>query len=412
MKSLNRRKFLKTAGTVITGSAFLNSPKIEGATPLRNLKKKYKCAIIGRTGRGDYGHSLDKVFNGLDNVEVVAVADDNLAGLNKTAEMTGALRQYLDYNEMLEKEKPDIVSIGPRIPDCHLDMAIASIEAGAHIYIEKPFTYTLEEADNIIAAAEKNNKKVGVAHFFRLYEDLILLKELLNDGFIGDVLEMRAYGKEDNRVGGEDFIVLGVHHLDFMRYYFGDPQWCFASVTKDGRDITPEDVYIGSCAHISREPYLVAGDTVRAQYSFENNIHCYWESIKNKRSFNKNRFTSGALPDKWGLDRWGFDIYGSRGIVSQRAFGTAVFYSPSFYTSKKNLKWENLPKPDKFVIPEHIKKPIPNLIYAIENDTQPYSSGYDGRWTIEMVSSVYESQINKKRIYYPLKNRKHPLELF
>ena len=409
MKFSNRRKFLKTAGAIIAGSALLNRPNILGAKPLKKLKKKYKAAIIGRTGKGDYGHGLDIVFNNLDNVTVVAVADENPVGLKKAAELSGALRQYLDYNEMLEKEKPDIVSIGPRIPDCHLDMAIASIEAGAHVYIEKPFTNTLKEADKIIAAAEKNNTKVSIAHFMRLYEDMMLLKELLKDGFIGDVLEMRACGKEDNRVGGEDLIVLGVHHFDLMRFFFGDPQWCFASIMKDGRDITPADIYTGSDVHKGREPFMVAGDTVRAEYSFSNNVHCYWESIKNKHSFETSRFTAKRSPENPG--RWGFDIYGTRGIVSYRKpINTAVFYSPSFYTAQKNLKWEKLPKPDKFVIPEHKKHPIVDFIHAIETDTQPQSSGYDGRWSIEMVSCVYESQINKKRIYFPLKNREHPLE--
>jgi len=406
MSFSDRRNFLKTTGAIITGSVFLsNKQYIEVANPIKQSKKKYKAAIIGKNG--DYGHDLDKVFNGLDNVTIVAVADDNPAGLKKTVESTGALKQYPDYREMLKKEKPDIVSIAPRMADCHMDMALASIEAGAHIYVEKPFTCTVEEADRIIDAAVKNNTKICVAHFMRLYKEMIFLRELLKDEFIGDVLEMRACGKEDNRVGGEDLMVLGVHHLDLMRFFFGDPQWCFASVTTNGRDITPADVYTGSNVNPTREPYLVAGDTVRASFSFKNNISCYWESVMNEHS-STNRFIQSYPPENPG--RWGFDIYGSRGIVSYRkSINTSVFYSPTFYTAKKNLKWEELPNPENFVIPEHKKHPILDFINAIETDTQPQSSGYDGRWSIEMVSSVYESQINKKRIYFPLNNREHPL---
>jgi len=408
---LKRRNFLKTTGAIITGSVFLNSKSnIESINPLRQSKKKYKAAIIGRTGNGDYGHGLDIVFKDLDNITVVAVADENPAGLKKAAEISGANRQYLDYREMLEKEKPDIVSIGPRTPDCHMDMAIASIKAGAHIYVEKPFTCTVEEADKIMEAAENNNRKVCVAHFMRLYQDMMYLKALLKEGFIGEVIEMRACGKEDNRVGGEDLIVLGVHHLDLMRFFFGDPQWCFASVMKDGKDITPSDVYIGSDVHETRESILVAGDTVRATFSFKNNIQGYWESILTEHS-KTNRFTEGYPPEKPG--RWGFDIYGSKGIVSYRkSINSAVYYSPTFYTKEKNLKWEKLPEPKTFTIPEHKKHPILDFIHAIENNTPSQSTGYDGRWTIEMVSSVYESQIKKERIYFPLEKREHPLESF
>ncbi len=88
MKSTDRRNFLKTTGAIITGSILLgNKPYIEAAKPIKQSKKKYKAAIIGKNG--DYGHDLDKVFNNLDNVTVVAVADNDPVGLKKTAKSTG-----------------------------------------------------------------------------------------------------------------------------------------------------------------------------------------------------------------------------------------------------------------------------------------------------------------------------------
>ena len=84
----------------------------------------------------------------------------------------------------------------------------------------------------------------------------------------------------------------------------------FASVTKNGRDIKPEDVHTG------KEPYLVAGDTVRAIYAFENNIHGYWSSIKSEDILKHDTTRESLPPDNPG--RWGYDIYGSRGIVSYR----------------------------------------------------------------------------------------------
>lgn len=100
-------------------------------------------------------------------------------------------------------------------------------------------------------------------------------------------------------------------------------------------------------------------------------------------------------------------------IVSYRpVIGVSVFYSSSLYTGNKNLRWEKLPQTDKFNIPDHKKHPILDLIHSIETDTQPQCSAYDGRWTIEMVCAVYESQIKGKRVSFPLKNREHPLEKF
>jgi hypothetical protein len=50
-----------------------------------------------------------------------------------------------------------------------------------------------------------------------------------------------------------------------------------------------------------------------------------------------------------------------------------------------------------------------DLIHAIESDTQPACSGNDGRWAVEMVSAIYLSHLNRARVDFPLKQRKHPL---
>ena len=89
-----------------------------------------------------------------------------------------------------------------------------------------------------------------------------------------------------------------------------------------------------------------------------------------------------------------------------------VFHSSSLITGNKNIKWEKFPQLDQMDIPTYKINPILNLIHAIETDTQPQCSAYDGRWAIEMICSVYESQIERKRVSFPLKNRKHPLEKF
>jgi hypothetical protein len=67
-----------------------------------------------------------------------------------------AARGYRDYREMLSKEKPDLVSIGPRWTDQRRDMVTAAAEAGAHIMLEKPFAPSLADADAMVEAVEKN----------------------------------------------------------------------------------------------------------------------------------------------------------------------------------------------------------------------------------------------------------------
>ncbi len=397
---LSRRYFLKK-------NAFLWAGVISGISGFpaihRAAQKMYTACIIGRTGAGDYGHGMEMVFGGLENVTVLAVADENPQGRKEAAERSGAKRQYAEYREMLEREKPDLVSIGPRQPDCHRDMCLASIESGAHIYMEKPITEILAEADDIINAAEGKNIKIGVAHTRRFSREFISLKALLEKRNIGTVLEMRYYGKQDPRAGGEDLIVLGTHDMDMMRFFFGDPRWCFASVTEDGADITGKDTRRGL-----GEPYLVAGDTIRAQYAFNNNIQVYWSSIKTEDSWNESsRLKNDPVQ---GREKWGFDMFGTEGYLYYRSgFGIKVLNSPYLVPGDPNVIWQDIPQIPASELPSWKTHPIRNLIHAIETSTEPACSARDARWAIEMVMAVYWSQKSKGRVDLPLEERGHPL---
>src|SRR5690554_1332691 len=120
----NRRVFIKSTG-VLAGAGFISQVGSGGES------KKYKAAIIGHTGGGDYGHSYDTIFSNLAQVSVEAVADVSEEGAKQAAQRSGAARIYTDYQNMLEKEKPDLVSIAMRQPELHKDIALAAIEVGA-----------------------------------------------------------------------------------------------------------------------------------------------------------------------------------------------------------------------------------------------------------------------------------------
>ena len=144
--------------------------------------RTWRAAVIGRTGRGDYGHGLDVVWNFLPGVEIVAVADEDAAGRRKAADRLGVRAAYADYRQMLRQEKPDVVSIAPRWPDCHHDMVIAAAEARASIYLEKPMARTPAEADRMIAACDRAGVKLAVAHQMRIAPTLELAKRRTHPG--------------------------------------------------------------------------------------------------------------------------------------------------------------------------------------------------------------------------------------
>src|SRR5262249_48167940 len=130
--------------------------------------RNYRVAVIGRTGKGNYGHGLDTVWREFSNAQVVAVADENEAGGKTAATRLGAPAVYTDYVKMLRAEKPDIVSVAPRWLDPHHDMVLACAEAHASMFLEKPMARTLAEADAMLAACERSHVKLAIAHQMRL----------------------------------------------------------------------------------------------------------------------------------------------------------------------------------------------------------------------------------------------------
>src|SRR5262245_44811827 len=224
---------------------------------------KYRVAVIGRTGKGNYGHSLDTVWLKCDKAEIVAVADENETGRAAAAKRLNAKTAYADYKQMLEKEKPQIVSVADRWPDCHRDMVIACAEHGASIFLEKPVAQTLQQADEMVAACEKHHVKCAVAHQTRYSPRVKVAKDLIGGGKIGEVMELRGHGKEDARGGGQDMMVLGTHTFDLMRYLAGDAKWCFARIQQGGKKAVSGDVRQGA-----EQIGPILGDHITATYGF------------------------------------------------------------------------------------------------------------------------------------------------
>ncbi|HUQ95571.1 MAG TPA: Gfo/Idh/MocA family oxidoreductase [Bryobacteraceae bacterium] len=365
--------------------------------------KKYRVAVIGHTGRGNYGHGIDTVWNAFSRMEVVSVADPDEKGRAGALTRTHAKRSYADYREMLRKEKPDLVGIGPRWMDQRLEMVTAAAEAGAHIYMEKPFAQSLAEADRMVEVVRKNKVKLQLAHQMRTSPYTLRAKAMVDAGEIGVIQEARARGKEDRRAGGEDMMVLGSHLCDMLRYFLGNPQWVTAHVTQNGAEISGKDVKQAT------EPIgPIAGNQVSAMFAFPGGVH----------GFLASRAAAHTDPLRFGT--W---LYGTKGVMFlpnaiYPGGGLSVLRSPAWLPDEKHA-WKTIEaKPDlaSAGIDGHAGHEIANalmvadLVRAIERDGKPCCNEEDGRWTIEMVHGIYQAQKAGDRVKLPLTGRAHPLE--
>ncbi len=354
--------------------------------------KMYRAAAIGRTGGGNYGHGLHLAYQGLENVTFVAVADPDEAGRKKAQEQTGALRSYADYREMLASEDLDIVSVCPRWTDCHLEMVLACIDAGCHVYCEKPIAPSLAEADRMVEAADQAGLKIAVSHQGVYLSGFQAIKRMLDEGRIGEIQAIHAHGKEDHRGGGEDMMVLGTHLFNMMRYFVGDVAWMSAHVTTGGREVTKAD------AHEATEPIgLVAGDCIHSYFAFKSGVAGFFSSRRNQ--------TGGNL-------RYGMEIVGSNGMISLRggtASDVAIYPYPLWNPCDASQRWEMLEFPEQSLAAGN-QLAIADLIDAIEQDRDPLSSGRDAVAALEMILGAYASQLAGARVSLPMKCREHPLE--
>ncbi len=354
--------------------------------------RTHRVAVIGRTGRGNYGHNLDLAWKDYPGVELVAVADENPEGLKKAAARLGLRAAYASWSEMLRQERPDIVVIAPRWVDCHLEMAVAAAESRASIFMEKPMARTLAECDRIIDACDRAHVKISLAHNMRVCPILDHLERRLAEGLIGEMQEIRGRGKEDRRAGGEDLMVLGTHVFDLMRRFGGDPLWAVGRVTTGGRELARADIRADGPEGLG----AIAGDAIAGMYAFPGGVTGYFGS-------NRSQETAGS--------RFGIDLYGSRGIVSVRAAHVpAVWVNASVNWTEGPWKRLEIPAGTPPASePEANRLLAADLLEAIEKDREPVSGGRNARWTIEMAHALYASHRTGRRVSFPLTVREHPL---
>jgi predicted dehydrogenase len=365
------------------------------------MANEYRVGIIGRTGRGNYGHDVDTVWLDIPNVKIVAVADDSQEGLKAAQQRLGAAAAYEDFRVMLRYEEPDLVSIAPRWLDCHRDMALACAETGVRgVLIEKPLCRTLEEADEMVEACRTTGMKMAICHQTRYSPRMEVVRNLIAEGRIGDILELRARGKEDARGGGEDLMVLGTHLMDLMRFLAGDPQWCFAEVTDGGERVTRKHVREGA-----EGIGPLAGDAINAVYGFAPTTF---------GTFATHRARHGAS------SRFGLHVLGTKGQLTMRTGSLPAAYlleDPSWAPGQSGAEWQPVTSrgvgADEPLTDSGLRYGnsliARDLVRCVEEDRTPLGSVEDGRAALEMILAIYESHRLGAPAPLPLADRTHPL---
>lgn len=208
--------------------------------PLSNLKEecqmtKIKVGVIGCGSIAGHRHLPEYAAN--QNVEIVAVCDIVEERAMEKAEKYDA-KFYTKYEDLLANEEIDAVSVcTPNY--LHAPVSIAALNAGKHVLCEKPMATSDAETKAMIEAAEKNGKKLMIAHNQRFVPSHEKAREFIESGKLGKVYSFRTAfghgGPEGWSVDGADswFFIkekafigamgdLGVHKTDLLRYILNE----------------------------------------------------------------------------------------------------------------------------------------------------------------------------------------------
>jgi len=323
------------------------------------MTKTYRAGIVGC---GSIGHAHVRGYQGVDEVEIAAIADTDQVALDEYGHRYGIEKQYADFREMLDQEALDIVSICTW-HKLHAPMTIAACARRPKaVLCEKPMAVTLGECDEMLIAARRSQVKLAIAHQRRFDPAWTEARRLIAAGAIGEPRQVVARG-------GQGLLNDCSHLFDMMRYVLGDPQaaWVMGNVERKTdrheRDVRIED-----------------------------------------RSICIVQFDSGAigqlLQELGGPNYQGGVFYGADGILELDERQIRLL-------NGRSGTWEERP----------VEGEDPNvgqareLVAWIEDRVEHRGQAENGRAAVEIIMAVYESARLHEVTPIPLQTRCSPMEV-
>jgi predicted dehydrogenase len=319
-------------------------------------------------GCGDMGTRHAACWDNVAEARVVAVVDVREDRAEKLARAHGLDTWHTDYRAAVPLEDVDVVSVC--VPTClHPEVAIFSADHSRHVLSEKPIALTLEQADGMIEAAERNGVKLGVGFMRRHSPVLHALRDWLAAGNLGrpvmyhaaDVRQVRPKREmHDVKANGGPVIDMGVHVFDLWRFIFdSEPVEVFAQ----GLEMASERRELD---HIEQVAYDTASVLVRY-------------ASRDMGTF----FVSWGLPPGVNPTSAPDQILGPKGYV-QVTYGTA---DQSAQVMVEGGEWEPVAASEQNMY----EREIASFARAILEDEPFLASGEDGKAALRVALAALES---------------------
>ena len=334
--------------------------------------EKIRVGVIGSGGIFRGSHA--PYYEISERAQIVAVADVNEESAKGQAERFSA-DTYTDYQSILDREDIDAVDVCTH-PGPHRDIVVAAAQAGKHILVEKPMCRNVGEADEMIAAADEAKVMLQVAYVLRFEPNRMKLKQLLDDGTLGDLhmaycCQVGWFNPERHpwlfikEQSGGMLVEQAIHNLDAWLWLHGP----VASVS----------------AQTSSVP--LGGTYPEPAKAVENNAIVVFQFQKGG---------SGMLIKSWAAEMG----HSGEGVVCSK--GSAELGGPG-------LRWKLHGKDEETFSANDVSRTMSSKGYSIEHwlkciagEEQPTTSGHVGRAGIEMAEAAYRSAASGMPVSLPL----------
>ena len=360
------------------------------------MSKIYRVGLVGCGGMGR--HHLS-VLKQLEEFEIAALCDIVPETLTKVGEEYDVKACYNDLEKMCDEIDPDIIVVATQTRGHHAP-TVAALSRGISVLCEKPIAIDLVEADEMVAASAKSGAKFAINQQNHVNPGIRKAQAMVKDGVIGKVNLIRGRNKA-GRKSGNEFMEMGTHVTDMMLCFGGIPQWCSGTIYNQRRPAGPEDIMEAKeMSPGDRDSGLVMGTRAIAHYGFSGGCLGEIHFLGYQQGMSTN---------------YGVDILGEKGQLSVRCSGGLKenlwhLPHPMEGTPAQLSDWQLVDLTD-IGVEEPIITMYRRLVHAMETDTQPPSSGEEGRFAFEMIMAIYQShKEGGRRVEIPLADRKHPLE--
>ncbi len=344
-----------------------------------------KYALVG-CGRISRNHIKAAVINKMDIVAVCDIVPENMESVLSlfNLEKDESIKRYVDYKQMIEENDIDIISIATD-SGSHAEIAVYCANKGINIIIEKPIAMSIEDADKIIEAVEKNGVKAAACHQNRFNVAVQELRKALEAGRFGklshgsinvrwnrnkDYYDQAAWRGKWASDGGA-LMNQCIHGIDLLRWMMGDEV---------------DEVYGATRQQFHH--YLEAEDVGMAVIKFKNGAIATVEG------------TTNVYPKN--LEETLY-VFGEKGTVKLGGKSTNTVEVWDFLD-------EEAADADRELIEEATENVYGNghtsmfldVMNAIKEDRKPYVDVYAGKRALELILAIYKSQKYGVSVKLPL----------